>query len=172
MDVVDATNWDGRHDPDHSDGLDLPESRSSMDEQEDNMKPAPAEVYESEYGDAVDPSAKALQGMPDCPITGEPMLDPVVASDGHTYERAAIYRWFQTSDKSPMTGAVLSHKELVSNYMLLSSVQEAASRNPPAAVLDVVEEVEEDGGEDFEDDSTQEEGDENEVDEKQEPVDC
>jgi hypothetical protein len=65
-----------------------------------------------------------LPGMPCCPITGEPMLDPVVAADGHTYERAAIARWLQTSDKSPLTGGILAHKELVPNYMLLSSLQE------------------------------------------------
>ncbi|CAJ1969246.1 unnamed protein product [Cylindrotheca closterium] len=180
-DVVDATNWDGRYDPDHSDGLDLPEARSSMDEQEqqqgNNLKQAPSEVYDSEYGDAVDPTAQALQGMPACPITGEPMLDPVVAADGHTYERTAIARWFQSSNKSPLTGGVLSHKELVSNYMLLSSVQEAASRNPSAAVLGVVEENDEDGvgGEDFED-SFQEEDDDEDEDEdgdlKQAAVDC
>ena len=84
-DVVDVTNWDGRHDPDHSDGLDIPEARSSLDEQDQgNLKPAAAEVYDSEYGDAVDPTAQALHGMPACPITGEPMLDPVVAADGKT----------------------------------------------------------------------------------------
>ena len=55
-------------------------------------------------------------------------MDPVVAADGHTYERSAIARWLQTSDKSPMTGSVLFHKELVPNYGLLSSVQEATAR--------------------------------------------
>lgn len=66
----------------------------------------------------------ALPNMPSCPITSEPMIDPVVAADGHTYERVAIARWLQTSDKSPLTGSVLPHKELVPNYGLLSSLQE------------------------------------------------
>jgi hypothetical protein len=39
-----------------------------------------------------------------CPITLELMTDPVVAEDGHSYERTAIARWFaeghQTSPKS------------------------------------------------------------------------
>jgi U-box domain len=47
---------------------------------------------------------------------------------GHTYERSAIARWLQTSEKSPLTGGVLPHKELVPNYGLLNSLQEAASR--------------------------------------------
>jgi hypothetical protein len=54
------------------------------------------------------------------------MINPVVAADGHTYERSAIARWLHTSDKSPLTGAVLVHKDLVPNYMLVSSLQEAA----------------------------------------------
>jgi hypothetical protein len=67
-----------------------------------------------------------LPNMPACPITGEPMIEPVVAADGHTYERAAIARWLSESDKSPLTGSVLAHKELVPNYMLLSSLHDAA----------------------------------------------
>lgn len=29
-----------------------------------------------------------------CPITFELMIDPVIASDGHTYERSAIEKWY------------------------------------------------------------------------------
>jgi hypothetical protein len=32
-----------------------------------------------------------------CPITGEMMSDPVIALDGHSYERSAIEKWFKTS---------------------------------------------------------------------------
>ena len=46
----------------------------------------------------------------------------VVAADGHTYERYAIARWFQTSNRSPLTGAIMSHANLVPNYLLLSSL--------------------------------------------------
>ncbi|KAL2634080.1 hypothetical protein R1flu_005559 [Riccia fluitans] len=42
----------------------------------------------------------------DC-ITQEVMLDPVITADGHSYERAAIERWLQTHDTSPITGEVL-----------------------------------------------------------------
>lgn len=44
-----------------------------------------------------------------------------------TYEKTAIARWLATSNKSPLTGGVLPHKELVPNYMLLSSLREAAA---------------------------------------------
>ena len=38
-----------------------------------------------------------------CPITGQKMVDPVVAMDGFTYERYAIERWFRDHNTSPMT---------------------------------------------------------------------
>lgn len=34
----------------------------------------------------------------ECPITHELMSDPVVAADGHTYERAAIQRSLDTGN--------------------------------------------------------------------------
>ena len=48
----------------------------------------------------------------DCPISHEPMVDPVVTDDGHTYERANIERWFESHDTSPLTGARLASKRL------------------------------------------------------------
>ncbi len=38
-----------------------------------------------------------------CPITQEVMQDPVVASDGFSYERAAILQWINAQHTSPMT---------------------------------------------------------------------
>ena len=65
-----------------------------------------------------------LPNMPFCPITQEPMRDPVVAADGHTYERTAIVRWLRANDRSPLTGLILPHRELVPNYTLLSSLRD------------------------------------------------
>jgi hypothetical protein len=108
-DVVDSFNLDGRY--------------SHLSDEEDEE--ASEKDYDDQYNTSI-PNQKidvkekqALPGMPDCPITGAPMVDPVVAADGHTYERSAITRWMQTSDKSPLTGEVLSHSKLVSNYMLI-----------------------------------------------------
>ncbi len=39
-----------------------------------------------------------------CPITQDMMQEPVVASDGHTYERTAIELWLKNNNTSPMTG--------------------------------------------------------------------
>lgn len=38
-----------------------------------------------------------------CPITTLAITDPVVAADGHTYERAAIEAWFRRKQTSPVT---------------------------------------------------------------------
>jgi hypothetical protein len=129
-DVVFATNWDGRfsNTPGGPAGsaqqAQTPASVAPSD-RVGRLKVPDDEDDDEDQGDA-------LPGMPCCPITGEPMINPVVAADGHTYERSAIARWLQTSDKSPLTGAVLAHKDLVPNYMLLSSLQEAQDGKPKA----------------------------------------
>jgi hypothetical protein len=68
------------------------------------------------------------------------MREPVVAADGHTYERGAIARWLSTSDKSPLTGSILPHKNLVPNYMLLSSLQEAIKTPTIPVIVETVSE--------------------------------
>lgn len=46
---------------------------------------------------------------------GTLMDDPVLASDGHTYNREQIERWMKLHDISPFTLQPLEHKKLVSN---------------------------------------------------------
>jgi len=56
-----------------------------------------------------------------CPITGEPFEDPVIADDGHTYEKSAILKWFQMGNlKSPLTNAQLRNSHLIPNHRLKS----------------------------------------------------
>jgi hypothetical protein len=50
-----------------------------------------------------------------CPITCEIMKDPVICSDGNTYERKAIERWLLTNNKSPSTNLSLINKTLIPN---------------------------------------------------------
>ena len=47
-----------------------------------------------------------------CPIRCVLMSDPVFTADGQVYEREAIAEWLGDHDTSPLTGAVLKHKEL------------------------------------------------------------
>lgn len=78
--------------------------------------------------DNLPPRAAAAESAgPDqflCPITFEPMVDPVVAQDGQTYERAAIEEWLTTHDTSPLSGAVLEHRELTPNVALRQLIEE------------------------------------------------
>ena len=59
-----------------------------------------------------------------CPITTELMSDPVMAADGHSYERSAIERWLATKSTSPMTGEALVHSFLAPNHTLRRMIRE------------------------------------------------
>ncbi|XP_052804914.1 WD repeat, SAM and U-box domain-containing protein 1-like [Mya arenaria] len=68
------------------------------------------------------------EGVPDeylCPITREIMKDPVICSDGYSYERTAITNWLKRdNDRSPMTNSVLVNKELIPNRSLRTLIQQ------------------------------------------------
>ena len=53
-----------------------------------------------------------------CPITHEIMTDPVITSDGQTYERSKIQHWLNKHNTSPITGAILPNKILTPNLAL------------------------------------------------------
>ena len=59
-----------------------------------------------------------------CPITTEIMSDPVMAADGHAYERTAIERWLATKSTSPMTGEELGNTGLFPNHILRRMIRE------------------------------------------------
>ncbi len=69
-----------------------------------------------------------------CPITHAPMADPVIASDGHSYERAAIEHWFRTNRTSPMTGEVLASLTLIPNHALRCIIAESGHPQPPTSL--------------------------------------
>ena len=68
------------------------------------------------------------RGVPDgylCPISLEVMEDPVIAADGHSYERSDIEAWFNRgNDTSPKTGGALPHQFLTPNHNLRSAIQD------------------------------------------------
>lgn len=57
-----------------------------------------------------------------CPITLLMMQDPVVCSDGITYERFAIERWLLNSSRSPKTNVELPTVELISNIAVRDAI--------------------------------------------------
>jgi len=61
------------------------------------------------------------------------MKDPVVGSDGHTYDRAAIEEWLARDGKSPVTRNYMAAGGLVTNYALKSQIERFLAANPPSA---------------------------------------
>jgi len=67
------------------------------------------EVQKTEDGKPADTAAsqaRMLSRILDhhrCPITQQLLVDPVVAEDGHLYERAAIEQWLVAKERSPVT---------------------------------------------------------------------
>ena len=62
-----------------------------------------------------------------CPITCETMKDPVIAVDGHTYERQAIQQWFSNGKStSPVTNLPLRDTTLIPNIALRQTIESSA----------------------------------------------
>ncbi|HSX20414.1 MAG TPA: U-box domain-containing protein [Gammaproteobacteria bacterium] len=63
-----------------------------------------------------------------CPITKELMQHPVIAADGHSYEKAAIEDWFAQNRGrqalSPATGLPLEHNNIIPNVALMRQIAE------------------------------------------------
>ena len=64
-----------------------------------------------------------------CPISGERFEDPVVTSDGHTYNRADIERWLRTRQTSPNTNLPLASAQLLPNHALRRAIEECMERD-------------------------------------------
>jgi len=63
-----------------------------------------------------------------CPITCAIMKEPVICSDGNTYERKAIETWLRNNNKSPSTNLPLTNKTLIPNVFakrVIDSYKEA-----------------------------------------------
>lgn len=68
------------------------------------------------------PSNPCVQELFYCPITQSILVDPVIAADGHTYERAAMVKRLQHCMTSPVTGDMLPHPLLVPNFAVKAMI--------------------------------------------------
>ena len=59
-----------------------------------------------------------------CPISCEPMIDPVVAADGFTYERIEIETWLDTNSTSPYTRDPIPSKRLIPNRIMKQQIDD------------------------------------------------
>ncbi len=64
-----------------------------------------------------------------CPLTKKIMIDPVMTSDGHSFERRAIECWFETQDVSPVTRTALDSKILLPNFAVKQLIKDFAESN-------------------------------------------
>jgi hypothetical protein len=61
-------------------------------------------------------------------LNQEVMRDPVMATDGYTYERLALESWLTNHDTSPISNARMQHKHLIANHSLRSAIMEWRQR--------------------------------------------
>jgi Mg-chelatase subunit ChlD len=66
-----------------------------------------------------------------CPISMDLMTDPVMAPDGHTYERSAITEWLSTHNTSPITRVHMTVAELQTNFALKNAIERWKISNEP-----------------------------------------
>ena len=71
-----------------------------------------------------------------CPISHGVMKDPVVAADGHTYERSQIERWLSQKSISPVTNLPMGTK-LVSNTTLRKLIEDHGANSSKGSSVPV-----------------------------------
>lgn len=64
-----------------------------------------------------------------CPISQDIMDDPVITSDGHTYERECIIKWFKRNNTSPLTGEILKTTNIIPNITLKKIITDYKEKN-------------------------------------------
>ena len=63
-----------------------------------------------------------------CPISHEVMRDPVVDTEGNSYERSAIEEWLSRNASSPVTRQPLSKSQLKPNRALKDAIDHMESQ--------------------------------------------
>jgi hypothetical protein len=71
-----------------------------------------------EHAETRNTERKAIVENLSCPISLALMVDPVVAADGHSYERKDMEEWLERKGTSPKTNAELEYRTLVPNHAL------------------------------------------------------
>jgi len=108
-------------------------ARQNQKDKEKRERDSMHEAADRPSAVAASASAPDMDEVPNeylCPITMDLMKDPVIAMDGHTYDRPAISNWLQKSQKSPKTNTLLPSKQLLQNHALRSMIIEWLERHP------------------------------------------
>ena len=64
-----------------------------------------------------------------CPITKKIMIDPVMAFDGHCYEKSAIENYLKDHNNSPKTGENAKYNILFPNHLLKQEIEQYIKEN-------------------------------------------
>jgi hypothetical protein len=99
---------------------------TSIITEQQQIHTAETTVYQNPESTPITPitpasKAQALKNLK-CSLTREIFVDPVIASDGQTYERKAITEWLNSHHCSPTTGAPLDAK-FIDNTELKKMIQ-------------------------------------------------
>lgn len=87
-----------------------------------------------EYGAKKKNTASKVVDIPSeflCPISKDVMKDPVIACDGHTYERSEIENYLKQHNKSPLTGEAAEHAFVFPNKGMKKRIDAFLSANNP-----------------------------------------
>ena len=109
--------------------INVDQLEQASDAEEDEQDDAPPTKRARNARAATTPVGTDLQPFFKCPISHEIMVDPVVAADGHTYEREALARWFHgfvSLPNSPMTGLPMGTR-MVPNHAVKSMIANLSS---------------------------------------------
>jgi hypothetical protein len=69
-----------------------------------------------------------IQGVLTCPITHQIFATPVMATDGHVYEKAALQTWLETNTTSPLNPAATNSRERLRDVRPLMDIISALRR--------------------------------------------
>jgi len=114
----------------------VPLERSVIDRAVELLREMYADTERRKQREALGLGSLELPNEFMCPITFEKMRDPVVASDGHSYERSAILMVINGNRVSPLTRERLRPDVLVPNRNLKKRILEFEGN-----VLDAADEV-------------------------------
>ena len=81
-----------------------PSSVSSRYNDSDNEVPKTIVLLPLKYKCTLEQIPEHMRAILKCPITHEVFQDPVIASDGHTYDQAHITYWLIKRNNSPLNG--------------------------------------------------------------------
>ncbi len=79
-------------------------------------------------------SAQVNFTMPLCPITLEPMTEPVIDPEGNTYEKSAILEWIALHNNSPITRRPLRAECLVPNRALMETLSTSIIKKKTSSI--------------------------------------